>query len=130
MAIEVKKGQMQSSMGRRLFAAAAPLIGGAFGGPAGAAAGQILGSKMGGATAQEALGQGISGLAGSAISGGLSSSNPAARALSVKQSDPEAMLNEGLTILGTLPKDDPLKRELAPAFIQAEMVAKAKRRGY
>src|SRR3989344_3707034 len=47
--------QEETSIGRRLIAMAAPIVGGIYGGPAGAAAGGALGTKVRGGTGQDAL---------------------------------------------------------------------------
>ena len=53
--INMPQPQQESSMGRRLFGMAAPIVGGLVGGPAGAAAGAALGSKVNGGSTQDAL---------------------------------------------------------------------------
>lgn len=139
MAIEIKKGQQQTSMGRRLFSLAAPIVGGAFGGPAGAAAGSVLGSKLNGNSTEDALMNGLQ----SGVSVGLSKSkNPqdessqnsqdrivgrvaggaASRMLAAKSQDPQIGVAQGLSVLESLPENDPLRQELGPSFIRASMM--------
>lgn len=138
MAIEIKKGQQQTSMGRRLFAMAAPIVGGALGGPAGAAAGSMIGNKLTGASTEDALMGGIQAGASQAIS--KATSDPSTteggivgrgaggyqgamgRALDAKSQDPQLAVKQGLSVLETLPIDDPLRKELGPSFIRADMM--------
>lgn len=136
MAIEIKKGQQQTSMGRRLFAMAAPIVGGAFGGPAGAAAGAAIGNKIAGASTEDAIMgglqtgalQGISkavtpASSGSIVGRGAGGAQSAfSRALSAKSQDPQVGVAQGLSVLETLPQDDPLRQELGPSFIRAGMM--------
>lgn len=57
MGIEVSmpKKKQDTNMARRLIGMAAPIVGGIYGGPAGAAAGGVLGAKITGASGQDAL---------------------------------------------------------------------------
>lgn len=125
MAIEIKKGQQQTSMGRRLFAMAAPIVGGAFGGPAGAAAGAMIGNKLTGASTEDALMGGIQAGASQGLSkAGSSGPNQGAmgRALDAKSQDPQVAVKQGLSVLETLPIDDPIRQELGPSFVRAGMM--------
>jgi len=58
MAVQIqmpKQREKETSMGRRLFAIAAPIVGGIFGGPVGAAAGGAIGAKVAGAEGSDAI---------------------------------------------------------------------------
>jgi hypothetical protein len=145
MGIEIKKGNQQSSMGRRLFAMAAPVVGGAIGGPAGAAMGSMLGSKMSGASTEDAVMGGVKagmaqGVAGGAETAtktgaglpGMPSPNEAmptvfGRRMAMKAEDPAAAIQGGMSVLESLPPGHPLKQELAPVLLQTQF---AKPKGF
>lgn len=142
--------KQDTPMGRRLFAMAAPMVGGAIAGPVGAAVGGTLGAKATGANNQDALlsgamsgaSQGISkaGKAPSPIAGqnvNLSQemvkpelgSQFSRRAFSLSQ-DPQVAVKEGLNALGQLPQNDPLRQEYAGVLIKADMLGSRNARKY
>ena len=138
MAIQQMKGQQQTSMGRRLFSMAAPIVGGAFGGPAGAAVGSVLGNKISGASTEDALMGGLQAGVSQGISAAASPAAPAtegivgrgaggapsafSRMLDVKSQDPQVAVKQGMSVLESLPPAHPLKQELGPAFVRADMM--------
>jgi hypothetical protein len=70
MSVQIKMPDApQQPIGRRLFGMAAPIVGGIFGGPAGAAVGGVIGAKVAGASTQDALAGGLKNYAGGAITG-------------------------------------------------------------
>ena len=107
----------ESSMGRRLFAMAAPAVGMALGGPAGAAAGSFLGGKVSGKSTQDSL----LGAAQEGMGGG---SNPLERRLSAKSQDPQAGISAGLDALSSL--DKPLRDKYTGVLVQAQMLGNPK----
>lgn len=137
MAVAVYQPKQQTSMGRRLLAMAAPVVGGAFGGVGGAIAGGILGGKLAGGGSREALLQGVEAGASKAMAPkakeveGLDASKNLQKpelgsAFSRRQDaisqSPQVAINEGLSALSMLPKEDPLQQYAGP-LVQAQMLS-------
>ncbi len=140
--VNVPTKQQDTSMGRRLFAMAAPIAGGMMGGPAGAAAGSILGSKMSGGSIQEALQNGLmtgaqQGLTRSPAekpeisvenlnaSQGLQQpgigDSAFGRRINMKSQDPAMAINEGLGVLSELPPDHPFRKQYTEPLVRAQL---------
>ncbi len=142
MAVQVMMPQkrQETSMGRRLFAMAAPIAGGMIGGPAGAAAGGVIGSKMAGGTgADAALSGAQAGFAqhtsdtkadlaakssmGLTASQGLQKPELGAsafgRRLNASTQNPQVAIDQGLDALTAMPQ--PLREQYTPALIKAKM---------
>ena len=137
--IQMPQGGQQTSMGRRLLAMAAPIAGGALGGPAGAALGGVIGSKVSGGSTQDALSAGLkSGIMYAAtpakkdeLVGTLNTSpevqnaidSPFSRKTEMLGQNPVKSINDGLDVVAQLPIDHPIRQQLTPAFIMAKMRA-------
>lgn len=145
MGVQVAMPQQrdQTSMGRRLFAMAAPVAGFALGGPAGAAAGSLIGSKMAGATTRDAaLGAAQTGLQagakpeapktefGEQTKSMLNASDrfekpevgsAFSRRMGMLEQDPKVAIQEGLNSLTGLPK--PLRDKYTGVLVKAQMGA-------
>lgn len=146
MSVEIAMpGKQQGSIGRRLFAMAAPVAGMAIGGPAGAAVGGMIGAKMSGANTQDALFSGAkTGLSaggeapekGATPSGAVDPSllqesqklqNPAdafGRRMSAKSQDPQIAIQQGIEAASVLPDD--LKRSALEPLVKAKMMSQGK----
>lgn len=112
--INIPKKREDTSIGRRLFAMAAPIAGGMIGGPAGAMAGNMLASKMNGASSQDALLGGAQQGADSAFS----------RRVQAKSQDPQMAVSDGLEVLKSLPQDHELRQKYAEPLIRAQMMGR------
>lgn len=108
--VNMPQGGQQTSMGRRLFAMGAPIAGMALGGPAGAAAGSLIGGKMMGQSTPQAL----AGAGESAFS----------RRMEVKKQDPAVGIQEGFNALPELEHKGLLKPDQRKYFTEALMRAK------
>lgn len=140
--------KQETSMGRRLLGMAAPIAGGAFGGPAGAALGGVIGSKLTGGSTEDALMSGLkSGISEAGKGGTPQSAAPdtgivgagaggagtvgemtgaMGRRFDAASQNPEAAVSGGLSVLANLPPDDPLRQAYAGPLIQARMKASSK----
>ena len=116
--INIPQANNQGSMGRRLFAMAAPIVGGALGGPAGAAAGALVGGKLGGASTQDAV------LNAAQAGINAKSDTPAARRATAAGQNPQVAVSEGLSVLSTLPPEHPMRQELTAPLVKAQFAAK------
>lgn len=138
--IMMPKPQQETSIGRRLFGMAAPIVGGAVGGMPGALAGGLIGSKMAGASTQDAALSGLQSGLGYKDNGtgttdlkgagdtegdivGAGAGGAMGRRLDAASEDPGVTINNGLSILSSLPPDDPLRQEYAGPLIKARMKA-------
>lgn len=117
--IKIPEKRQDSSMGRRLFAMAAPIAGMALGGPAGAAAGSFLANKVSGQTTKDAA----LGAAGGAAQGAFG------RRAELKSGDPQVKVQEGLGVLSTLPQDDPLRQSLTAPLVKSQMLGASSKYG-
>jgi hypothetical protein len=144
MGVEVSmpKKKQETSMGRRIVGMAAPIVGGIYGGPAGAAAGGVLGAKITGSSGQDAVMSGAeSGMgqltkAKSPAPGGLAAGpqpgdqmmlpakneTPFSRKLQASQSNPQVAAAEGLDILSQLPSGHPLREQYTAPLIRMQMM--------
>lgn len=130
--IDMPKPQ-ETSIGRRLFGMAAPIVGGALGGPAGAVAGGLVGSKLAGGSTQDAALSGIqSGLGYKGDSGSQGQAdpgNPMSRRADAAAQDPAALANDSLGFLSKLPQDDPLRQEYAAPLMKMKMLSSGQMNG-
>lgn len=132
--IMMPEKKQDTSIGRRLFSMAAPVVGGMIGGPVGAAAGGMLGSKMSGGSTQDAVLGGIQAGVGQAQSDGadaaqkamIQSNNSLSKRLDALRANPAVAVNDGLEVLKSLPESNPLRQEYAPALIKAQMMSSRK----
>jgi hypothetical protein len=144
VAINIPQKKQDTSMGRRLFSMAAPIVGGALGGPAGAAAGSMLASKMSGGSTEDAVMSGIQGAASQGLSPAAAKPGVSVENLNASQglqmpnmgdsafgrrlsvignSNPQVALQEGLNTLSALPTDHPIRQQYTAPLVKASYMA-------
>lgn len=137
--IMIPEKKNETSMGRRLFAMAAPMAGMALGGPAGAAAGAMLGNRIAGGSVSDSVMGGMQAGAG-AMSGAKGVKNPVdnsmlqesqklqnpadqfGRRMGMLSQDPQAVIQEGINAASFLPND--LRKDALKPLIQAQMMGR------
>lgn len=139
--VNIPAKSQETSVGRRLFSMAAPLVGSAFG-PVGAVVGNVLGSKAAGASnADTIIGAAKAGVATAAKEPAAPASNKVlgeelpqlqkpelgesafGRRLSVASQNPQVGLQEGLNALSVLPPDHPMRQQYTEPLVKASYLA-------
>ena len=149
--IQIPEKRQDTSIGRRLFAMAAPIVGGALGGPAGAMAGSLIGNKLSGASTQDAiLGAAQQGIGAAGKSEAPQAVAPTAsaqvlgqplpqlekpdlgdsafgRRLNAVSQNPQVALQEGLNTLSILPQDHPFRKQYTEPLVKASYLASGRK---
>lgn len=134
--VTMPQQKQETSMGRRLFAMAAPVAGFALGGPAGAAAGSLIGSKLAGASTSDSIMNAAQTGAQAAVAPKATPTKTEGLDLSTKlqkpelgesafsrrfsnlSADPKMQIQEGLNALTMLPPD--LRKQYTGTLVKAQ----------
>jgi hypothetical protein len=149
MAVQIDLSKIkkpEQPMARRLFGMAAPIVGSIYGGPAGAAAGSMLGNSVMGGSAEDSVMKGVQAYGGAVATGGgqapaagAPAADPMADMPKLEQpqlgdsafgrrhaaisQDPQVALQEGLNTLSVLPKDHPMRKQYTEPLVRASYLA-------
>lgn len=124
--IKMPEQKQDSSVGRRLFAMAAPIAGGAIGGPAGAALGGMIGGKIAGASTKDAMlsgaQAGLGAIGKKPVPGVVDTPDPSsmARRMDALTQNPDIAIHQGLEVASSLPPG--MKEQYLEPLVKAQMM--------